>query len=323
MKAWQWAGAGVAAFAATVSLINASWLAPTPRGRLIMVAHRGVAQPLDRTGLGRNDCTAAHMLPSDHDYIENTLRSMRAALSLGAGLIELDVHPTRDGAMVVFHDWTLDCRTNGAGPVREKTLAELKKLDIGYGYTADGGRSFPLRGHGVGAMPTVEEVLREFPGVPLLFNFKSRDPADADALAAAFRRAGAAIGPQYSYYGDPAPLGRMRRYAPHAWMWDRAGVKACARDYLLWGWTSIVPQNCRNGTIVVPLNYRWAIWGWPYRFLDRMANNGTRVIVMGEVKDSSSPVGIERPEQLGEVPRDFRGYLWVENMYDIGRARGR
>ena len=47
MKLWQWAGTGVAAFAVTVSLVNASWLAPRLNGPLILVAHRGVAQQFD------------------------------------------------------------------------------------------------------------------------------------------------------------------------------------------------------------------------------------------------------------------------------------
>ncbi len=65
---------------------------------------------------------------------------------MGADMVEIDVAPTADGQMAVFHDWTVDCRTEGKGNVRDKTMAELKQLDPGYGYTADGGKTFPLRG---------------------------------------------------------------------------------------------------------------------------------------------------------------------------------
>ncbi len=71
---------------------------------------------------------------------------MHAAFDAGADIVEFDVHPTTDGHFAVFHDWTLDCRTDGKGVTREHTLAELKKLDAGYGYTADGGKTYPLRG---------------------------------------------------------------------------------------------------------------------------------------------------------------------------------
>ena len=154
MSKWKIVGLAVAFFAVAVSLLNASWLAPKPKGKLLLVAHRGVAQQFSREGVDNETCTATRIRPPQHNFIENTIYSMQNAVLLGADAIELDVHPTSDGHMVVFHDWTLDCRTNGKGAVRKRTLADLKALDIGYGYTADGGKTFPLRGRGIGAMPT-------------------------------------------------------------------------------------------------------------------------------------------------------------------------
>ncbi|MEZ4555866.1 MAG: glycerophosphodiester phosphodiesterase family protein [Caldilineaceae bacterium] len=58
--------------------------------------------------------------------------------SLGADVVEFDVHRTSDDQFAVFHDWTLDCRTDGTGVTRDQTLADLQTLDIGYGYTGDG-----------------------------------------------------------------------------------------------------------------------------------------------------------------------------------------
>jgi glycerophosphoryl diester phosphodiesterase len=319
VKVWKWLGAGVVAFAVIASLVNASWIAPRPKGPLILVAHRGLAQQYDRAGTDRETCTATRIRPSEHDFIENTLRSMSNARHFGADAIELDVHPTKDGQMVVFHDWTLDCRTDGKGPVREKTLAELKRLDVGYGYTADGGRSFPLRGRGIGGMPTVEEALRETSRMRLFFNFKSRDPRDADALVAAFRRSGIEIDGKYVFYGHPRVTGRMKQLVPGALTFWKDEMKACLTDYVKWGWTSYVPETCHNRIVAVPLNYQWAIWGWPKRFLARMESVGTKVILMGPY-EKGKIAGLDRPEQLGKVPRDFRGYLWIEDFYAVGRA---
>lgn len=313
----------VALIAVALSLLNASWLAPVPPGKLKLVAHRGVAQQYDHEGVGRDTCTATRIRPPEHPYLENTIRSMQRAFTLGAHAIELDMHPTTDGHAVVFHDWTVDCRTNGTGVTREHSLPELRKLDIGYGYTADDGRTFPLRGTGVGAMPTVEEVLRKYPDEPFVFNFKSKDPRDADVLAAAFERAGVAIGERHSFYGHERVLGRMREIAPAAWIWSKDSVKGCALDYLKWGWSGFTPESCRNGTVIVPLNYQWAVWGWPNRFQQRMAAVNARVIMIGEMEEQGSALGVERPEQLGQVPRDFKGWLWVEDMDAIGRALGR
>jgi glycerophosphoryl diester phosphodiesterase len=64
---------------------------------------------------------------------ENTLISFERGLELGADWIELDVHLSRDGALIVIHDETLDRTTNGHGLVRDHTLAELRTLDAGSG----------------------------------------------------------------------------------------------------------------------------------------------------------------------------------------------
>jgi glycerophosphoryl diester phosphodiesterase len=67
------------------------------------------------------------------DEPENTLGSFRRALAVGVAAVELDVQLTKDGRLAVIHDETLDRTTNGRGPVRDFTLAELKKLDAGRG----------------------------------------------------------------------------------------------------------------------------------------------------------------------------------------------
>jgi glycerophosphoryl diester phosphodiesterase len=77
---------------------------------------------------------------------ENTLLSFTKTIELGINSVELDVHATRDGSLVVIHDKTLDRTTNGNGPVIEKTLNELKTLNAG------GGQQ----------IPTLQEVLNLF-----------------------------------------------------------------------------------------------------------------------------------------------------------------
>jgi glycerophosphoryl diester phosphodiesterase len=62
---------------------------------------------------------------------ENTLASFRAALGLGVDALELDVHASRDGHLVVIHDQNLARTTDGQGLVHERTLAQLQALDAG------------------------------------------------------------------------------------------------------------------------------------------------------------------------------------------------
>jgi len=64
---------------------------------------------------------------------ENTLRAFRWAIELGADMVELDVHLSRDGHPVVIHDHRVDATTEGTGEVSALTLAELRRLDAGRG----------------------------------------------------------------------------------------------------------------------------------------------------------------------------------------------
>jgi len=61
---------------------------------------------------------------------ENSLLAFRNAVALGADFIEFDVHLSRDGEVVVIHDPTLERTTTGAGPVKDRTVAELKGVRL-------------------------------------------------------------------------------------------------------------------------------------------------------------------------------------------------
>lgn len=61
---------------------------------------------------------------------ENTLTAFKAGIEAGADMIELDIHMTKDGHILVCHDETVDRTTNGKGRINEMTLAEIKKLKV-------------------------------------------------------------------------------------------------------------------------------------------------------------------------------------------------
>ncbi|MFF4728219.1 glycerophosphodiester phosphodiesterase [Streptomyces mirabilis] len=100
---------------------------------------------------------------------ENTLRSFIAAQHAGIDLIELDLHLSKDGALVVMHDADVDRTTDGSGPIAEMTLAELRALDAGHGER----------------VPVFEEVL-DAVSAPLQAEIK--DTAAARALAEVMHR---------------------------------------------------------------------------------------------------------------------------------------
>ncbi|MGI5860497.1 MAG: glycerophosphodiester phosphodiesterase family protein [Myxococcales bacterium] len=117
---------------------------------------------------------------------ENTLPSFRLALDLGANALETDVHLTADGQIVVSHDPTGARMAGVPKSIEESTLAEVRAWDAGWGVIdASGARPFAGRGYTV---PTLEELLVEFPGVPLNVDAKSRHPEMVPALLRLLRR---------------------------------------------------------------------------------------------------------------------------------------
>jgi glycerophosphoryl diester phosphodiesterase len=97
---------------------------------------------------------------ASHEAPANTLAAFRRAIELGADGIELDVHLSSDGEVVVIHDFDLAATTDGTGAVREKSLSELKELDAG-GWFAPA-----FAGERI---PTLQEVIDEV-GKNLLLN---------------------------------------------------------------------------------------------------------------------------------------------------------
>lgn len=121
---------------------------------------------------------------------ENTLQSFAEAVALGADALELDLHLSRDGVLMVAHDATLQRCTDGEGALADFTAAELGRLDAGYRFTLDGGRSHPWRGRGV-RLPTFDAVIESLPGeLPCIVELKVGNAAPA--LCAAIRRHGIA-----------------------------------------------------------------------------------------------------------------------------------
>lgn len=118
----------------------------------------------------------------------STLYAFRTALAAGANALEMDVHRTADGHLVVCHDATVDRTTEGSGPIAGHTLAELQALDNAYwfvpGEIAPHDRAadeYPLRGRASDdpelRIPTLREVLEAFPGVILNLDIKQTAPA--------------------------------------------------------------------------------------------------------------------------------------------------
>jgi glycerophosphoryl diester phosphodiesterase len=231
------------------------------------------------------------MYPPTHAYLENTLPSMAAAFAAGADVVEIDLHRTADGQLVVFHDWTVDCRTEGAGVTNQQALADLQGLDIGYGYTADGGATYPLRGQGVGLMPALPEVLAAFPDAHFILDDKDGDAATRAILGDYL----AALAPEdrarLSYWGPGYPEIRARAPEVRPYLATRSQVRACFGNYLAMLLTGSLPAGCRDQAIGIPYAELSRLPGWPHLILARAHQAGVPVYV----------TDVDTPQQLDAV----------------------
>ena len=146
---------------------------------------------------------------------ENTIEAFDHGLALGADGLELDVHLSRDGVVVVHHDDTLERTTNARGPIAARAAEELDRADAGYWFTPDPGAEnppYPYRGCGIG-VPRLRTVLRRYPNARLIVELKTPDGELARRAIDEIRSAGAvervALG---SFYGRT--LQEARRYEP-------------------------------------------------------------------------------------------------------------
>lgn len=119
----------------------------------------------------------------------DTLYAFQHAAELGADVLELDVHETSDGVIVVNHDATVDRTTDGTGAIAQMTLAQLQALDAGYRWTADGGKTYPYRGKGI-RLTTLKTVFDSFPGKPINIEIKPDSVGVADDLCRLIRANG-------------------------------------------------------------------------------------------------------------------------------------
>jgi glycerophosphoryl diester phosphodiesterase len=167
---------------------------------------------------------------------ENTLAAFDLGVSAGADGIELDVHLSADGVVVVCHDAWLDRTTNAWGPVATHTAAELARVDAGCRYVDARGVS-AFRNQGVG-IPTLADVLRRYQDRLVIVEMKVDSADMGRAVAGVVRAAGAVDRVCAAGYGRRS-LGAARTALP-----DMA-TSAC------------------HGEVRLALYRSWA--GWPVR----------------------------------------------------------
>ena len=172
---------------------------------------------------------------------ENTLAAFRQALDDGATALELDLHGTADGHLVVAHDPDGLRMAGVSGRIRDLPLREVKRWNVAAGFRDAGGSSQPI--------PTLDEVLESFPGVPLSVDLKPDDARNVPELLALIERHGAArlvtVG---SFHGRLVKLARRLSYpGPTALTrWEVAALRLLPRAVarrLVRGHSVLIPRR--------------------------------------------------------------------------------
>jgi glycerophosphoryl diester phosphodiesterase len=284
----------------------------SPKDNFDVVAHRGVHTNWKKGTYDRGTgCEATNIYTPTHEYIENTLDSIGAAFDMGATVVEIDIRRTSDDHLVIFHDYALECRTDGQGEVRDHPLAYLQSLDIGYGYTHDGGQTYPFRGKGVGQMPTLIEVLQAFPDRKLWIDHKDGSLETAKLLVDIVKELPPEQQELLYYWGPPETYEYIHGEIPAItrFVGIRPQVKDCMLPYLVTLGLGRFPDECAGMGVGLPPEYLKFAWGWPYRFLAKVENADARFyLLIDTVEDAAS---------LADMPVDgiITDYIEVVGRY--------
>lgn len=131
----------------------------------------------------------------DGEFPSNTLFAFERAVALGVDVLEMDVHSSADGVLVLIHDATVDRTTDSTGRVNEMSLAELQALDAAYDWPTLADHELlntdehPYRGQGI-TIPSLEAVFSAFPEMPMSIEIKQETPSIAQTLCDLIREYG-------------------------------------------------------------------------------------------------------------------------------------
>lgn len=124
----------------------------------------------------------------DNVFPGETMFAYQRAVELGADVLEMDIHITKDGKLILMHDETVDRTTNGSGEIEAMTLDELKRLDAAYNWSPDGDlKSFPYRGQGL-QVAALEEIFQAFPNYRMTIEIKKTNASMAQPFCDLIRQ---------------------------------------------------------------------------------------------------------------------------------------
>lgn len=245
------------------------------------VAYRGGGQSVDYQKLASSGCTANSIVRSENSHVENTVESIDDANNAGFHIFHINIHRSQDDHFVVFHDWTLDCATNGSGEVRASSTVQLTELDAGYGYTFDNGKNFPFRTKGY-RISSLETVLDKYPDRPFWLNIKNNDEASFAALYEMLTTNYKNRFSQIVIMTSEKGVDWFQKKDPTFVAISIESTKYCLKSYVLYGWSGIFPKACASRPILIPPSKVKYVWGYPKKFAALAQKNGSEVYLWTE-----------------------------------------
>lgn len=225
---------------------------------------------------------------SNHSYLENTIPAIKKAFELGADRVEIDLQFSADEEVMVYHDESLICRAGIDKYVHDLSVRELKKIDIASQLGFLNHQGNPLKGKGVGMMPTLREVLLMFPNRGFLLNPKSENPRFLqklnETLAEFVEKRKTHQIEKFSMWGPYKTWHSLKTRFPAIGERFAHGAlgRNCEQSYLALGWSGYFPPECKN--IVLAFSalriHDWNIWGGALGLLQAFHVNNSKIYIV-------------------------------------------
>lgn len=120
--------------------------------------------------------------------------------------------------------------------------------------------------------------------------------------------------------GDDAAVAAFKKARPKAWAFSIPAAQACASDYKLSGLWGAIPDSCGQGTMLLTMDQvGYTLWGWPNRFLARTGAAGLKVVIAESV-DGDTITGLTDVKRYGDIANSFNGYIWIQDIEELGPA---
>lgn len=236
-----------------------------------LVAHRGVHHTYGDAI--QNGCRK--FINQRHNFIENTIPSIKKAFDYGADRVEIDLVASKDGKVFLFHDDRFNC-LGLPKKVEELTWSEIQNINPGAGITFDG-KTYPFK---TSTLRYVlwEDVIRMFPNKKFLINPKNDSDHLIHAINRVIERTPIERRRELWFWGKQEAFQKIQSKFPELvhFVEGPTQYQDCLDDYFSSGWLEF-PDSCKGRHLSVGFHQWWMIWDWPFPFLNKAETFGTKV----------------------------------------------